>query len=123
MSTMQLTPEHLSAIVYGLQKHGLKSEMLFESELSQIVKELAKHNLLELKVTDLDDRLYFYDYCRPENAKGITAIQFYKLTQCYQYNSSESPEWESSNAKRWTDSLMSAAIASLPEYNAAKWAI
>lgn len=129
MSTLQLTPEHLSAIIYGMQRHQVIGEMFFESELTEMVKELAKHNLLEIQDTyknesvDIEEQLYFYEYRRPTNAKAIAPIQFYKLAQSYQYNSSGSPDWEDSKAKRWTDSLMSQAIASLPEYNDAKWTI
>jgi len=128
MSSIQLSPEHLSAIVYGCTKHQVIGGMLFESELTEIVKELAKHNLLEVQGTynesaDIEDQLHIYEYRRPANAKAIAPIQFYKLAQCYQYNSSESPDWEDSNAKRWTDALMCQAIASLAEYEEAKWII
>ena len=126
---MQLSPEHLSAIVYGMQKYQVVSEYLFQNELNGMMIELLQRNCEEYsdrypsEPADTIDLSEFYEYRRPINAKAIAPIQFYKLAQSYQYNSSGSPDWENSRAKRWTDSLMSQTIASLPEYNAAKWAI
>ena len=126
MSSMQLSTEHLSTIVYGLQRHQVISDMMLIAELTDIVRELATHNLKEVSDRYHDpitEQLHFYEYNRPTNAKAISPIEFYKLAQCYQYNSSESPQWEGSQAQKWTDELMIATIQALPEYQSAAWII
>jgi hypothetical protein len=129
MSTLQLSPEHLSAIAYGLQKHQVVSKYLLQNELNSIMIELLQHNCEEYSdrypndPADTIDLSEFYEYKQPREAEAITPIQFFKLAQCYQYNSSESPQWEGSKAQTWTNALMANAIASLPEYAEAKWHI
>jgi hypothetical protein len=128
---MQLTPEHLSAIAYGLQKYQVVSKSLLTNELNGIMIELLQRNCEEYAErypqhadrADTIDLAEFYEYKKPRNAEAITAIEFFKLAQCYQYNSSESPSWTGSKAESWTRYLMINAIASLPEYTEAKWHI
>jgi hypothetical protein len=129
MSTLQLSPEHLSAITYGLQKYQVVSNSLLTAELNDIMIELLQRNCEEYSdrypndPADTIDLAEFYEYKKPRNAEEIAPVEFFKLAQCYQYNSSESPSWEGSMAQRWTSSLMIMVIASLPEYNEAKWYI
>lgn len=46
-----------------------------------------------------------------------------KQAQCLEYQSNEHPAWETSRAKEIIESIISAAIASLPGYEAAPWGI
>jgi len=121
---MQLTPEHLSAIVYGLKKFKI-IDCCYPDNGAMI--HLLEENMEEYSSRypnnsqDVLDLVDYYEYKHPTDKPD--AIALYKLAQCYQYNSAESPEWEKSEAKRWTDSLMIATIQALPAYNAAKWTI
>ena len=124
MSTLQLTPEHLSAIVYGLKAEGIidprtRNENVINWLLDQNLRSCGGYSL---DLACIDDFEGFYEYKQPE--AQLTALDLYKLTQCYQYNSEGSPNWETSTVKRWTDELMDKAPAFTPdEYNAAKWSI
>ena len=120
---MQLTPEHLSAIVYGLKKEGIVDPLTRDET---ILNWLLDQNLRSYSATyphDLaciDDFEGFYEYKEPP--AHLTSMHFYKLAQSYQYNSGGSPNWETSTVKRWTDELMNKAPAFTPEeYDAAKW--
>lgn len=46
-----------------------------------------------------------------------------KALQCYVYQASDMDGWSMSDAKREYETLMSRAIARLPEYEAAPWCI
>jgi hypothetical protein len=49
------------------------------------------------------------------------AAQVLKAIQCYQYQSSEHPEWEASEAAQFVATLREAAIRHLPKYNDLEW--
>ena len=51
------------------------------------------------------------------------AIEVIKLIHCYEYQSCEHDGWESSDARKFCTSLLSAVISSLPGYDAAPWGI
>lgn len=50
-------------------------------------------------------------------------IQVLKAATCYEYQSCEHPEWVTSEAKAFIDSLKAHAIEKLPGYNDKKWSI
>jgi hypothetical protein len=128
MSTLQLTPEHLSAIVWGAQKHNVVSLSLLTAELNELMIELLTHNCREYNdrypADAIEDKtIAFYEYRKPTNVEKLTAIQLYKLALCYQTNATGSPSWRGSQAEKLTTGLMTQAIISLPEYSTAKWEI
>ena len=64
-----------------------------------------------------------YEYVHPYHARRIDPVQVLKAIDCYEYQSCECPDWRSSEAWDFCDSLRSAAIAALPGYDAAEWKI
>jgi hypothetical protein len=62
---------------------------------------------------DLENNPYFLRVFDP--------VQVIKSSHCLAYQSCEHPEWETSEAKRFLDSLESAAIHDLPGYDTAAW--
>ena len=53
--------------------------------------------------------------------KMPTAIEGVKLVQCYEYQSCEHADWETSKAKRFCEVLISYLISNLPGYDDAPW--
>lgn len=53
--------------------------------------------------------------------KAPSPVQALKLVDCYEYQSCEHPDWDSSEAKRFCAALRSALIGSLPGYDDAPW--
>lgn len=51
----------------------------------------------------------------------FTLYDVAKAVRCYQYQSCEHPGWEGSEAKAFTDALVSAYLSAQPEYDAAEW--
>lgn len=63
----------------------------------------------------------------PHNFSSFTTdfdpIQVIKACHCYEYQSCEHPEWETSEAYCFIESLKSAAVRQLPGYESAAWGI
>ncbi len=55
--------------------------------------------------------------------RGWTAVEVLKAIHCYQYQSCDSPEWESTQAHAFCRALEYALITSLPGYARAPWSI
>lgn len=127
MSTLQLSQKHLSAIVAALPRFNVTSFAECDYDRDVAMRELLGHNVSEYNQTyktdqiDLAEQVHFYSFEAPK--EELNAIAVYKLAECYEYNSSGSELWEGSNAQHWIKCLKGHAIASLPEYEPAKWAI
>ena len=50
-----------------------------------------------------------------------TALEALKLIRCYDYQSCENPEWETSEAKTFCDTLFVCLVSVLPGYEEAAW--
>lgn len=48
-------------------------------------------------------------------------VKILMAIKCYEYQSCEHPEWETSSAKRFCDRLRDVAIEALPAYGDARW--
>jgi hypothetical protein len=124
---MQLTPEHLSAIVAALPRFNVTEFAECDYDRDVAMRELLGHNVSEYNQTyktsqiNLAEQFYFYFFEAPK--EELSAIAVYKLAECYEYNSSGSELWKDSNAQHWIKTLKHHAIASLPEYNSAKWTL
>ncbi len=57
----------------------------------------------------------------PLGGRTPTPIEGLKLINCYEYQSCEHPEWESSKAKEFCDRLRHQLISLLPGYDEAPW--
>ena len=63
---------------------------------------------------------YRYDWQRAPKLDGAALI---KAIDCLDYQSCERPDWDSTQAAKMLRDLKSVAIASLPGYDAAEWAL
>ena len=131
MSTLHLSPAHLSALIWGCTQYGVLSKSSLTEELNALMMELFHHNAEEYNENYPNDLIdpslsrvaVIYQYTAPHNAQALTALALYKLCLCYQYNSSGSRSWKGSKAESLTNGLMTQAILSLPEYQSAEWDI
>lgn len=53
--------------------------------------------------------------------KRLKPVELIKIITCYEYQSCEHPEWHTSEAKVFCESLKSDAISNLPGYDEAPW--
>lgn len=60
-------------------------------------------------------------YAHQPHRGAIDPIQVIKACHCYQYQSNETPDWETSEAKAFIESLIHRATAALPGYDKAVW--
>jgi len=60
---------------------------------------------------------------RFERQRKTDPVVVLKAIACYEYQSCEDPEWETSQAKAFCNALRSVAISNLPGYDAAPWEI
>jgi len=68
------------------------------------------------------DRYWTRPYWYPDSDSVLpTPLEGIKLVQCYEYQSCEHPDWDTSEAKRFCDALTRRLIDKLPGYGAAKW--
>ncbi len=61
---------------------------------------------------------YFYS---PFGGRVPTVVEGLKLIKCYEYQSCEHPNWETSEAKAFCDALKEHLIRHLPGYDDAPW--
>ena len=130
MSTLFLSPEHLSAVTYALTRYRVIAKNSLQNELNAVMAELLEHNIDEYNqrypkyTKKVEEYIPFYTYRQPtKKVQDYSAIAIHKLARCYQYNSSQSKDWDGSRAERWIESLLYETIASLPEYKSAEWDI
>lgn len=60
-------------------------------------------------------------YAWTDHQHDISAVQALKALDCYEYQSCEHPEWDTSEAKTFCESLHSHLIGLLPGYDEAAW--
>lgn len=63
------------------------------------------------------------DNVRLSRYAKLAPVAVIKACQCLEYQSCEHPTWDKSDAKYLLEQIQSAAIASLPGYSQAAWAI
>jgi hypothetical protein len=59
----------------------------------------------------------------PEATRMLTALDVIKLAHCLEYQSCEHPEWETSWARAFLQSVVDAAVRELPGYDDAPWGL
>lgn len=107
---------------YSESEH-LLGEMLVKENLSSI------HARYPDTITNPDatpepiDQYWLQEYKLPNGTKRLTVVQMLKALDCYEYQSCEHPEWESSVAKRFRDGIRDNLISCLPGYEKAAWEI
>lgn len=97
----ELTPETASAVGVMLWAENYKS---------------VNHRYDE---KDIESELYEF---KPYRAK-VEPVAVLKAVRCFEYQSCEHPEWEESEAFSFCEALKAAAVAVLPGYEEAAWAI
>ena len=124
MSAFLCSETHLSTLAFELACRDLAdNDNDVRVTERDILKSLLRTNLDSLKARypdsdDSDDLGYKFN---PE--KGLPPIQVYKLAACYEYQSCEHEGWESSQEKKWMESLKASAIERSPDYQAAEWSL
>jgi len=66
---------------------------------------------------------YYYGKHRPAAHADWKMVQILKACHCYEYQSCEHPEWETSEAHAILAAIESAAVRALPGYDDAPWGI
>ena len=66
-------------------------------------------------------RYWEYPYVFPQDTKALSTLQAFNAISCLDYQSCEHPEWGTSDAHKFLDSLTWALIHALPGYNGADW--
>lgn len=96
-------------------------EMLVKENLSSI------HSRYPDTIDNPDDtpgpieQYWLEQYKFPIHTKPLTVVQALKAIHCYEYQSCEHDEWESSQARRFCEGLTSRLIGCLPGYEQAEW--
>jgi hypothetical protein len=63
----------------------------------------------------------WYRFTRPR--RSYSPVEILSALHCYEYQSCENPEWESSEAFQFCEALRDRMIRSLPGYDDAPWEI
>lgn len=64
---------------------------------------------------------YWQSYAFKSHSRRPSAVEALKLLDCYEYQSCESAEWHTSEAKQFCDTLRDHLISRLPGYDEAPW--
>lgn len=64
-----------------------------------------------------------YETYKFEHYEGVDIVTALKQINCYQYQSSETPEWKNTEAYAFTQALKEHLIEKLPGYEEAPWGI
>jgi hypothetical protein len=102
----QYDPEAAAAFATELWQENVKSVNY------RYPKDPAPIDLFTISPIKLDEMLNSWDF---------EPVQVLKAISCLDYQSSEHPEWETSNAHAFLEGLKNAAIGSLAGYSDAAW--
>jgi hypothetical protein len=72
---------------------------------------------VDFTLADLDDYIF------EPPAQRLTAVEMFKLIDCYEYQACEHPGWATSDAKAYCERLRRDLIGKLPGYAEAAWEI
>ncbi len=106
----------------AVENHKRRARELNRETVGRVGAMLAVENRRSMDhrydETELEDLYEFTSY------KGnIDPVAVLKAIQCYEYQSCEHPEWETSEAHEFCQALRSAAIDKLPGYSEAQWEV
>lgn len=147
MSAYTVDTEHIRTLVWAGQNFGRPHEPLtwiapenpaFPETL--IVTQFATHRqltdetaesigqiLLDENVSSVnhrydEDEPCVYDHGTPAHTQW-TAVEILSAISCYEYQASEHPEWDTSEAKTIIEALRNRLISTLPGYTDGPWEI
>ena len=67
------------------------------------------------------EETFIYEHIPPGPSFEPTPAQIIKAVRCYQYQSCEHPEWETSSAHAFCNELIMGITSLLPDYEEAPW--
>jgi len=128
MSAFVCSKNHIAAVAsYAVAKKvWLGNASAKDSDFKSIYETLAKANVVSVCHRYADDKPEEYgDVLRAPRLSSVqhSAIQIVKLCDCLAYQSSETEDWQSSDACKLLGRIRDAAINALPGYDDVKWAI
>ena len=139
MSAYVVEKSHINAMLnswlhsrYGARwHHDGKWHELTTENANQVGQMLLDENIKSVsyrykdsQLTDLPSRTdteYLIPFEHHFTHRIPSPIEAIKITHCYDYQSCEHPEWKTSEAKVFCDSLIDVKLSELPGYDAAPW--
>lgn len=128
MSAFIVSDNHINAIVSWASANGYGRRMM-TAELQATGSMLMAENCKSVGNRYADehtkascaDALKMYRY--KLDTRNRSAVEIIKACDCLAYQSSESQDWQTSDAKRFLDEVKQRAISKLAGYTDAAWAI
>ena len=136
MSAFVVHPEHINVLLWAGLKDPRLGALRWEHMRPTHSTELQPETATEIGQILLDEnvksvnhsygtemytpKLYTY---RPPLQRGWTNVELLNALHCYQYQASEHPDWESSQAYAFCQALERRLIRRLPGYSDGPWAI
>ena len=134
MSVYIVDNAHIDFLVYSAQRyaaaqqskafywyHNGEQQKLNDLNTKEISQMLLDENVASWNGRYDDDEQYDFEYNRTFAYGWPKPVQVLKSIKCYEYQASESPNWEESSAKAFMESLRHSAIAQLEGYEDAAW--
>lgn len=131
MSAFQVSPNHIGALVKwyltaspDYLRANWRGQRPNRNDADAMMKSLALENAKSVNhryQNDLAEPVACQD--RLSAYKLLTPVQVIKAVDGLSYQSNEHDEWDKSEARHLLDTIKSAAIAQLPGYREAEWAI
>lgn len=139
MSAFMVSKSHIDAIV-ATALHGPTGVYRSEwgcnppfPDANAVGEMLVKENLSSIHARYPDtltnpeatpgpiDQYWLREYRFTEPAHALQAIAAIKLLDCYEYQSCEHKEWETSDARKFCDHLRRKLVTYVPGYDEAAW--
>ncbi len=133
MSAFICSPEHIFTLA-----NALSTQRFSKHDLKESAKILALANIESIKARyprssgneanfffpDIKANEEYIKLCQAyQPAPTKTPVEIVKLAHCFEYQSCEYKGWETSQAKKLIESIISSAICQVPGYEVAEWSI
>ncbi|ETZ55267.1 hypothetical protein MAHJHV58_31790 [Mycobacterium avium subsp. hominissuis] len=139
MSAYVVEAEHINVLLwagrYAFRRHcgnltwtydnPSRVNQLTDHNLNQVGQMLVDANTASVNHCYFDNPIhepYLYRYTTPLRTDW-TVVAVLKALQCYEYQSSDPKDWESSQAHAFCRELQNLLIQALPGYDRSPWAI
>lgn len=120
MSAFIVSHHHIDVIVSWAVEN---CQFVMDGRSPQELGELLYHanvDSVDYRYDEENPRDYSYT---PAHSRRVSAVQIIKACDCLDYQSCERPDWLKSGARSALMSIREQAIAKLPGYHEAKWAL
>ena len=127
MSAWMTNPIHVAALVrwYANPRHTHIQTLDCDEQVA-LANMLHRENALSVNyryASHPAEMPHLFKWPDINQAPLMTPVQAIKAAQCLRYQSCEHPGWDDSEASRFCERVISAAISMLPGYDAAPWGI